>query len=265
MAGLSQGQVAKMLDLGPLTQVETRQPDVAVVVVAPARRLPHLAERLGREGVSVSFAVAATPARRTQRELAARGDQLLPDLTVGGARGVLHARARLLSLGRALRLGSRFYYLAPKGFTIGDYVAARTAGGLPVAGGNRTEAGGIVVVYRERAVAVLVSSLERKGLRPVTLSELLASRSNTRPTGATVASASAPPPVARMPMTRPAVRSGELGHHSWASSGARATGSEGFRIRLRSAASAVGKAVASFESSSARRESPGGGTIRARV
>ena len=101
-----------------------------------------------------------------------------------------------------------------------------------MAGGNRTEAGGIVVVYRERAVAALVSSLERKGLRPVTLSELLASRSNTRPTGATVASARAPPPVARMPMTRPAVRSGELGHHSWASSGARATGTNVVRARM---------------------------------
>lgn len=216
--------VAKMLDLGPLTQVKTQQPDVAVVVAVPARRISRLAEELGREGVSVSFAVAATPARKMQRDIAARGDQLVPDLTVGGARGVLHARARLLALGRSLRLGGRFYYLAPAGFTIGDYVAARTAGGLPVAGSSRIAAGGIVVVYRERAVAALVSSLERRGLRPVTLSELLASRSRTPPTGATVASASAPPPVARMPMTRPAVRSGELGHHSCASSGARATG-----------------------------------------
>jgi UDP-N-acetylglucosamine:LPS N-acetylglucosamine transferase len=216
--------VARMFDLGPLTQVQTLRPDVALVIAVPARRLPRLAQRLGREGINASFAVAAAPGRRTRQEIAALGDELLPDLTVGGARGVLHARTRLLGLDRSLRLGSRFYYLAPSGFTIGDYVAARTAGGLPVAASNRIAPGGIVVVYRERAVAALVSSLGRRGLRPVTLSALLASRENTRPTGSTVASASAPPPVARIPMTSPDSRSADPGHHSWASSGARATG-----------------------------------------
>ncbi len=217
--------VARMLDLGPLTRVQTPEPEVAVVVV-PARRLPRLADRLERDGVTVSFAIATTPAPAMQREIAAHGDQLLPDLTVGGARGVLNARARLLALGRSLRLGSRFYYLAPRGFTVGDYVAARTAGGLPVAGSDRMVAGGIVVVYRERAVTALVSSLGRRGLRAVTLSELLASRSKTRPTGAAVASAAAPPPVRSRPTTSPAVRSPELGQSSWASTGARATGTK---------------------------------------
>jgi processive 1,2-diacylglycerol beta-glucosyltransferase len=206
--------VARMLDLGPLTQVATQKPDVAVVAVVPARRVPQLAKRLGREGISVSFAVAAVPDSRTRRELAGWRDELVPDLTVGGARGVLHARSSLLALSRNLRLGGRFYYLAPKGFTIGDYVAARTAGGLPLGSSGRIAAGGILVAYRVRAVTALVSSLEKRGLRPVTLSGLLASRVNTRPTGSTVANAAAPPPVAMSPITRPAVRSGDAGHHS---------------------------------------------------
>lgn len=223
--------VAKMLDLGPLTQVQTHEPEVAVVVVAPARRLPPLAERLGRAGVTVSFAIATSPSGGTRREIATLGDELLPDLKVGGARGVLNARARLLALGRTLRLGSRFYYLAPKGFTVGDYVAARTAGGLPVAGSHRMQAGGIVVVYRDRALAALFSSLGRRGLRPVTLSELLAS-SKTRPKGAAVASAAAPPPVRSRPTTSPAVRSGELGQNSRASTGASATGTNVVRAKM---------------------------------
>ena len=206
--------VARLLDLGPLTQVRTQEPKVAVVVVVTAPRVPHLARRLAREGVSVSFAVAATPSPRTRREIAGWRDDLVPDLTVGGARGVLHARASLLDLSRHLRLGSRFYYVAPKGFTVGDYVAARTAGGLPVAGSNRIEPGAILVVYGERAVTALVSSLASRDLRPVTLSGLLASRANARPTGSTVASAAAPPPVAMRPITSPVSRSGELGHHS---------------------------------------------------
>jgi UDP-N-acetylglucosamine:LPS N-acetylglucosamine transferase len=221
--------VAGMLDLGELTRVGTQNPEVAVIVVAPAQRIPELARKLGNERVRVSFAVGSPPGAAARRAVAASRDQLLPDLTVGGARGVLHARTRLLRLRHALGLGSRFYYLAPPGFTIGDYVAARTAGGLPVAASARVQRGSILVVrlsgrYDDRAVTAAVSSLEARGLRAVPLSELLASRAITRPTGSTVASAAAPPPVASRPSTRPAVRSGEPGHHSWASTGASATG-----------------------------------------
>jgi processive 1,2-diacylglycerol beta-glucosyltransferase len=218
--------VARVLDLEEMTGVQTQAPDVAVVAVVPTPRLAQLAGRLAAERIHVSFAVATPPSSRAQRIVVARGDELLPDLTVGGARGLLHARTRLLQLRQALGLGGRFYYLAPPGFSVGDYVAARTAGGLPLASSRLVAPGSIVVVYGERAVTALVSSLGRRGLRAVTLSELLASRPKTRPTGSTVASASAPPPVARMPMTSPAVRSGEVGHHSCASSGARATGTK---------------------------------------
>lgn len=224
--------VARMLDLGELTRVQTQSPEVAVVVVAPAGRVARLARALLRKNIRVSFAVATVPAPATRQLLAARGDDLVPELAVAGAPGFLHARTRLLALSRALRLGSRFYYLAPTDFTVGDYVAARTAGGLPIVAGSGIGRGSIVVVYDDRTLAALVSSLDREGLRPVSLSTLLASRANTRPTGSIVASAAAPPPVARIPITRPAVRNGELGHHSWARSGARATGTNVVSARM---------------------------------
>src|SRR5579862_788588 len=222
--------VARMLDLEELTQVNTQRAAVAVLVVLPVDRMAGLAGDLA--GERISFAVSTAPGLRARRAIAAHGDQLIPDLAVSGDRGFLHARTRLLGLSRSLDLGGRFYYLAPTSFTLGDYVAARTAGGLPLAGSSRIERGAILVVYGKRAAIALVSSLERRGLRPVTLSELLDSRAKTLPTGSTVASASAPPPVARIPMTRPAVRRGEAGHHSWARSGARATGTNVVSARM---------------------------------
>ncbi len=228
--------VARMLDLPQLTHVDTQRPEVAVVVAVPTRRLAPLAAELARRHVHVSFAVAALPPRATRRAVAQRGDELVPELRASGPGGVLDARAQLVRLQRELALGGRFYYLAPAGFTIGDYVAARTAGGLPLAASQRIGRGSVVVVvvhgrYGTRAVSALVSSLERRGLRPVPLSRLLASRATTRPSGSAVASAAAPPPVASRPSTSPAARSGEPGHHSRASSGASATGTNVVRVK----------------------------------
>jgi processive 1,2-diacylglycerol beta-glucosyltransferase len=216
--------VARMLDLEALTHVQTTKPEVAVVVVAPAARVAALASAFERRGMRVSFAVDVPVPRAEQREVAALQDGLLPVLAPAGARGVLRARARLLALRRSLHLGHRFYYLRPAGFTLSDYVVARAAGGLPFAGSGERTAGSVIVVdarrgYGSRAVAGLASSLARRGVRSVPLSELLASA-----TGATRASASAPMLVAARPSTIPASRSGEAGHHSRASSGARPTG-----------------------------------------
>src|SRR5581483_5492956 len=88
----------------------------------------------------------------------------------------------------ALHLGGRFYYVRPAGFTLSDYVAARTAGGLPIAGSRRLAAGSVLVVdarrgYGSRAVAALASSLAARGMRAVPLAELLASAASTLPPG----------------------------------------------------------------------------------
>jgi processive 1,2-diacylglycerol beta-glucosyltransferase len=221
--------VARVLDLEALTSVDTAAPEVAVIVLTPPRRIPALAGELALHRIRASFAVASPLAASEQQALARLHDDLLPALTPTGTSGILRAHARLAQLRRTLHLGARFYYLQPSGFTLSDYLAARTAGGLPIAASPRLRAGSVVVVdarhgYRSRAVATLASSLERRGMRAVPLSELLASGASTRPTGAARASARAPMPVATSPAARPASRSADAGHHSRASSGASATG-----------------------------------------
>lgn len=221
--------VARVLDLEAMTRVDTSAPEVAVVVVAPRARIPALARELATHAVRASFAVDTPVGPADQRVLERLHDGVLPMLVPAGTSGVLRAHTELVRLRQALRLGGRFYYLAPHGFTLGDYVAARTAGGMPVAGAARLAPGSIVVVdtrggYGTRAVTALESSLERRGIRAVPLAELLDSGTSTRPTGPARAIASAPSPVASSPAARPAARSGDAGHHSRASSGASATG-----------------------------------------
>lgn len=221
--------VARVLDLEPLTRVDTTAREVAVVVVAPPARIPALSRRFERHRMRVSFAVAA-PLQPVERHALARlHDGLLPLLAPAGVSGVLRAHAQLARLRSALHLGGRFYYVRPAGFTLSDYVAARTAGGLPIAGSRRLAAGSVLVVdarrgYGSRAVAALASSLAARGMRAVPLAELLASAASTLPTGAARASASAPIAVATSPAASPAARSGDAGHHSRATSGASATG-----------------------------------------
>jgi len=223
--------VARVLDLEALTRVQTAAPEVAVVVVARPSRIPELARTLSRDRLSASFAIAAPLAASERRMLASRHDGLVPLLAPAGASGVLRSRERLVRLRHDLHLRRPFYYVRPAGFTLGDYVAASTAGGVPIEGSDRVEPGSVLVVdvgpgYGSRAAAALASSLRRLGVRAVPLSELLASAARTRPTGAAVASARAPIPVASRPSASPASRSGEAGHHSPARSGASETGTK---------------------------------------
>jgi processive 1,2-diacylglycerol beta-glucosyltransferase len=221
--------VARMFELGPLTQVDTSAPVLAVVVEAPRRSIPPLARDFAMHRMHVSFAVDAPPGTDERRVVARLHDDLLPLLSPAGTDGMLHARTQLLRLRQALRLGRSFYYVAPDGFTLGDYVAARTAGGLPVAAGPGLVPGAVLVIdarrrYGTLAVTALASALETRGLRAVPLPVLLASGARTRPTGPARARTSAPSPVQSSPTTRPASRRPDPGHHSPASTGARATG-----------------------------------------
>lgn len=221
--------VARVFDLDGLSHVNTTAPEVGVVVVAPAGRIPVLARRFESHGMRVSFAIDR-PLRATEHQMLERfGDGLLPALAPAGTGSVLRAHARLLQLRHALHLGGRFYYAPPSGFTLSDYVAARTAGGIPLWPSGRLSAGSVVVLaggpaYGTRAVAELASSLARDGMHAVPLAELLESSASTSPTGRDLARASAPATVASRPQAMPRSRSGDAGHDSRTSTGASATG-----------------------------------------
>ena len=163
----------KILRVHPLASVKTTQPDVGVIVRAPARDVPLLAAELAGRGIHVSFADGGrVPPRGTIVKLRSLGDELMPEVPGSAALRWVRTRGTLHSQARALGLSRRFYYLQPRGgLTVGQLVLARTAGATPVSGALRlsatgplpqrpTRAGDVVVVEVDGS-ASSVSGLER--------------------------------------------------------------------------------------------------------
>jgi processive 1,2-diacylglycerol beta-glucosyltransferase len=148
-----------LLRVHPLTRIHTDQPDVGVIVRAPADDVTLVAAELAGRGIHASFADDGTvPSRATIVILHALGDELLPEVGPGSSllRWV-RTRGKLDSQARALGLRHHFYFLQPRGgLTVGQLVLARTAGAIPVRGAQRLNAGGALPQRGTRAGEVLV-------------------------------------------------------------------------------------------------------------
>jgi processive 1,2-diacylglycerol beta-glucosyltransferase len=153
---------SKILHVHPLKQVKTDQPDVGLILHAPADEVPALAAVLAKRGIHASFADDGdVPNTATVTQLRSLGDELVPEVTGHSifrwvrTRGALHAQARALGLGR------HYYFLQPRGgLTVGQLVLARTAGATPVCGAQRLSARTGVPQRTTRAGDVLVVELD---------------------------------------------------------------------------------------------------------
>ena len=152
----------RILQVHPLAQVKTNQPDVGLIVRVDqrvaAREVPLLAAALAGRGVHVSFTDDGhVPSRETIARLRSLGDELLPEVPGSAALRWVRTRGMLRSQARALGLAHRFYYLQPRGgLTLGQLVLARTAGATPVSGALRFSATGPLPQRPTRAGDVLV-------------------------------------------------------------------------------------------------------------
>jgi processive 1,2-diacylglycerol beta-glucosyltransferase len=147
-----------VLRVHPLKHISTSQPDVGLIVRAPARDVTLLAAELAGRGIHVTFADDGSVPRRTMvTRMRGLGDELLPEAP---GSGILHwerTRGVLRSQARALGLRHRFYFLQPRGgLSVGQLVLARTAGATPVAGEVQLNATGALPQRRLRAGDVLV-------------------------------------------------------------------------------------------------------------
>jgi processive 1,2-diacylglycerol beta-glucosyltransferase len=152
-----------LLRVHPLTHVSTDQPDVGLIVRAPAGDVTLVAAELAGRGIHASFADdGGVPARETIVKLHSFGDQLMPEVGPGTAllRWV-RTRAKLRSQAHALGLHHHFYFLQPPGgLTVGQLVMARTAGATPVKGALRLNATGALPQGRKRAGEILVVTVD---------------------------------------------------------------------------------------------------------
>jgi UDP-N-acetylglucosamine:LPS N-acetylglucosamine transferase len=150
------------LGVHPLKRVRTAQPEVGVIVRAPAGELTLVASELAARGIHASFADdGGVPNPKTIASLRSLGDELLPEVRRSAALRWVRTRGTLRSQARALGLRHRFYFLQPRGgLTVGQLVLARTAGATPVCGALRLSATSTLPQRPTRAGDVLVVELD---------------------------------------------------------------------------------------------------------
>jgi processive 1,2-diacylglycerol beta-glucosyltransferase len=164
----------KLLHVHELVHVTTTQPDVGVIVHAPANDIASVARWLAAKSIHVSFADdSGVPSRERIDELRGLSDQLLPEISSGPLFHWVRTRGVLRSQARALGLGRRFYFLRPPGgLSVGQTVLARTDGAIPVKGRLQLSATGALPQRPMRAGDVLVvelsgSSVSLRGLERI--------------------------------------------------------------------------------------------------
>ncbi len=134
-AGVSYKLVSHFVHMRPTTAVATSHPEVGVLVDAPARELPLIADRLEADGIHASFALNQATSGGEQTALG-YGDQAIPLLPTGGLVRWLGTRDQLHDV--LHRMGFRRHFLyASNGPSVGQWWLAHGAGGHLIAGAVR--------------------------------------------------------------------------------------------------------------------------------
>jgi hypothetical protein len=177
------------LRLKTATTLTTDQPVVAVIADGVEGSQATDAALLKAAGLRASLAVAKPLPAESVTAVKTAGSTPLPQLRKSGAVRWLATRARLKKLARNLGLTKPFPYQPPaKGFSVGEYEAAKSLGGKPVKGKivvtadstiGDLERGEIVTIIlpggtaSAAAIDELKRALAKQHLRSVPLSELI--------------------------------------------------------------------------------------------
>jgi processive 1,2-diacylglycerol beta-glucosyltransferase len=232
--------VSRMLHLRPVTTAAVGPKKVALVIDGPEQVVPALLAELRAKDARASFALSESPDGSLLGRISAFGDTTLPALPAKGLPHWISAGRGLRKQAHQLGLGKSFHYLVPeKGFSLGEYVVARTVGGHALSPAVRFEAGEglpaktpqtgdvVVLTLGDSSLAESLSLLDRV-LRVLSASSLSAvpfpDSSKTAPTAGDVANTDAPPTISRIEAPSATRNQGSALHVSPASTGARATG-----------------------------------------
>ncbi|MGZ4298841.1 MAG: MGDG synthase family glycosyltransferase, partial [Solirubrobacteraceae bacterium] len=135
--GVSYTVVSHITHMRPVTVVTTDQPEVGILIDAPASQVPAVARTLSAYGLHASFAVGQVsfPAVTT---VSSNHDQVLPRLPTSGLVRWLGARGELHKLLDLMGYQRHFLY-ASSGPSIGQWLVAHGAGGRLVEGAVRLQ------------------------------------------------------------------------------------------------------------------------------
>jgi len=131
--GASYSLVSHFAHIKPVTGVATSQPEVGVLVDAPASALPAIASTLAASDIHVSLGLDRAPSTAAELGFRHLGDQVVPRLDGGGLVRWLGTRGTLDRLSDRMGYGHHFLY-ASSGPSVGQWLFAHGAGGRLVAG-----------------------------------------------------------------------------------------------------------------------------------
>jgi hypothetical protein len=173
--GASYSLVSHFAHIRPVTAVATTQPEVGVLVDAPASALPAIASTLAASNVHVSLGLDRAPSTTAELGFRRLGDQVVPRLDGGGLVRWLGTRGTLDHLSDRMGYGHHFLY-ASSGPSVGQWLFAHGAGGRFVAGAVKLDDPddsignlhpGEVVELTIRDASALLPLLDKLGARLV--------------------------------------------------------------------------------------------------
>jgi processive 1,2-diacylglycerol beta-glucosyltransferase len=135
--GVSYTVVSHITHIRPVTVVPTDQPEVGVLIDAPASQVPAVARTLSAHGLHASFAVGQ-PSWPAVTTVSSNHDQVMPRLPTSGLVRWLGARGELHKLMQLMGSQRHFLY-ASNGPSLGQWLVAHGAGGKLVEGAVRLE------------------------------------------------------------------------------------------------------------------------------
>jgi UDP-N-acetylglucosamine:LPS N-acetylglucosamine transferase len=153
------------LRLKAVSSIPTSQPVAGVIIDGPQGSLPATAAGLNARGIRASVAVTQPQSRQSLLSITAAGSEPIPHLRKSGAFRWLATRSRLKQLIRDLQLRKPFAYQPPsRGFSIGEYEAAKSLGGKPVKGAVTVASGSTIGALSRGEIIVVVITSDPRSL-----------------------------------------------------------------------------------------------------
>jgi hypothetical protein len=175
----------------PVSGVETKSPEVGLIVDASPSTAVDVARELERDGATATIALEGPAPAGAVDAVHAAGSEVMPRLKPGGPVRWIGTRSQLGKTVKSLGIHGHFYYVAPrKGFTLAQDLLGKTRGGTPVsaavnvnAGGHlgKLERGDLVELSVDSGpswrpwLAAIVNQVRGRGLRAVSAASLVRS------------------------------------------------------------------------------------------
>jgi UDP-glucose 4-epimerase len=173
----------------PVDSVETKAPEVGLIVDAPSSEAVDVAEALSADHANATIALTSSASNGELDMVRNAGSDVIPRLKPGGPVRWIGTRGQLKKTAHSLGLHGHFYYAAPgHGFTLAQDLLGKTTGATPVTGAVKLKPGGrlgklergdLVEISVDGSsdwrpwVASLVAQMRGDGLRPTSATSLV--------------------------------------------------------------------------------------------